>query len=256
MRRIRACAGGASRTCSAPASQGSTREQGIWAARSGDPRGRERGWPPAGWCSRSRDSEGRGRVTRERLDRAAARGAAASGAGPAARDTAGAKRASRSRLAAWLVLAVAVMLADQAAKHWMGSLLRPGEARALTGFFNLVLVFNPGAAFSFLSDASGWQRPLFVVIAVAAAALITWLLVRHAGESLFCLGLALILGGALGNLWDRVLLGHVVDFLDFHAFGRHFPAFNLADSAITCGAALLLYDGFRPSGRGPAGGGG
>jgi signal peptidase II len=147
------------------------------------------------------------------------------------------------RIAPWLALAVVVALADQAGKSAIGAQLRLGEVREVTGFFNLVLAYNRGAAFSFLSDAGGWQRELFIAIAVVATALIVVLLAKHAGERLFCAGLALILGGALGNLWDRVALGHVVDFLDFHAFGWHFWAFNLADSAITVGAGLLILDG-------------
>ena len=147
--------------------------------------------------------------------------------------------------AAWVGLALAIALADQGTKQLIGSLLAAGESRAVTGFFNLVLVFNRGAAFSMLSDAPGWQRELFAGIAVGASALIVVLLARHGADRLFCAGLALILGGALGNLWDRVALGHVVDFLDVHAWGYHWPAFNLADSAITVGAALLILDGFR-----------
>jgi len=155
------------------------------------------------------------------------------------------------RLAAWLALALALALADQGTKQAIGALLAPGEARGITGFFNLVLVYNRGAAFSFLSDASGWQREFFSGLALAASAVIVTLLWRNSGDRLFCAGLALILGGALGNLWDRVALGHVVDFLDFHAFGYHWPAFNLADSAITVGAALLVLDAFRTH-KGPA----
>ena len=109
----------------------------------------------------------------------------------------------------------------------------------------LGLAHNRGAAFSFLSDASGWQRTLFIAIAALATAVIVAMLLRHSGERLFCAGLALILGGALGNLWDRIALGYVVDFLDFHAFGWHFWAFNLADSAITVGAGLLILDSLR-----------
>jgi signal peptidase II len=118
----------------------------------------------------------------------------------------------------------------------------PGEVVHVTGFFNLVHVFNKGAAFSFLANAGGWQRAFFIGVTMAAVALIVYLLRRHERERLFCLGLALILGGALGNLWDRVMLGHVVDFLDFHAAGWHWPAFNVADSAITVGAGLLIVD--------------
>ncbi|TAK52005.1 MAG: signal peptidase II, partial [Betaproteobacteria bacterium] len=126
-----------------------------------------------------------------------------------------------------------------------------GEVLAVTGFFNLVLVFNKGAAFSLLAAAPGWQTPLFAAIALAAAAFISYLLVRHPGQRLFCAGLALILGGALGNLWDRLKWGQVVDFLDLHAAGWHWPAFNVADSAITLGAALLIVESFlhRDAGR-------
>lgn len=155
-------------------------------------------------------------------------------------------RAGRYRvILAWVLLAVVIALADQGTKHLIASLLAAGETRGVTGFFNLVLVFNRGAAFSFLADAPGWQRELFAGIALAASGLIVALLVRNPGQRLFCAGLALILGGALGNLWDRIALGYVVDFLDFHALGYHWPAFNLADSAISVGAALLILDGFR-----------
>ena len=146
---------------------------------------------------------------------------------------------------AWVLLGVVIAFADQGTKVLFGTLLAPGEVRPVTGFFNLVLVFNRGAAFSLLADAPGWQRELFAGLAVAASALIVVLLARHSADRLFCAGLALILGGALGNLWDRIALGHVVDFLDFHAWGYHWPAFNLADSAITVGAALLILDGLR-----------
>jgi signal peptidase II len=120
----------------------------------------------------------------------------------------------------------------------------PGERRPLTGFFNLVLVFNKGAAFSFLADAPGWQTPLLVAFSLAAAVIVSVLLFRSPPRPMFCAGLALILGGALGNVIDRLRFGQVVDFLDFHALGWHWPAFNLADSAITVGAVLLILDGF------------
>jgi signal peptidase II len=131
---------------------------------------------------------------------------------------------------------------DQAVKALVQSQLAPGEVVPVTGFFNLVLVFNTGAAFSFLAGASGWQREFFVTITVAAAVVIVVLLRRHARERLFSAGLTLIMGGAIGNLYDRLTLGKVVDFLDFHALGWHWPAFNVADSAITVGAALLILD--------------
>jgi signal peptidase II len=152
------------------------------------------------------------------------------------------------RVLPWLALAALLALADQASKSAISASLRIGEAREVTGFFNLVLAHNRGAAFSFLSDAGGWQRTLFIGIAVLATAVIVAMLLRHSGERLFSAGLALILGGALGNLWDRIVLGYVVDFLDFHALGWHFWAFNLADSAITVGAGLLILDGLRPAG--------
>ncbi len=148
-------------------------------------------------------------------------------------------------LVPWLALAALVAIADQASKHAVSALLRPGEFREVTGFFNLVLAYNRGAAFSFLSDAGGWQRPLFIGVAAIAVAVIGTLLARHGDERLFCASLALVLGGAIGNVCDRVWLGHVVDFLDFHALGWHFWAFNLADSAISVGAVLMLIDGFR-----------
>ena len=149
------------------------------------------------------------------------------------------------RIAPWLGMAALVAVLDQATKTALAASFRPGEILEITGFFNLVFVYNRGAAFSFLSDAAGWQREFLIGIAAIAAVVIVALLARHPGERLFCAGLALILGGALGNVCDRVVLGHVVDFLDFHALGRHWPAFNLADSAISVGAALLILDGFR-----------
>jgi len=148
------------------------------------------------------------------------------------------------RSAGWFVIAAAVVAADRVIKLIVLQAIAPGEVLAVTGFFNLVLVFNKGAAFSLLAAAPGWQTPLFAAIAIAAAAFISFLLVRHPGQRLFCAGLALILGGALGNLWDRLEWGQVVDFLDFHAAGWHWPAFNVADSAITVGAGLLIVESF------------
>ena len=144
----------------------------------------------------------------------------------------------------WLSLSVVVALIDQVTKLWVGHGFGYGESKAVTDFFNLVLVYNSGAAFSFLSDAGGWQRWLLSAVAVAASVWIIWLLSRHAHQRLFSCALALILGGALGNLVDRVMYGYVVDFLDFYWGAHHFPAFNVADSAVSCGAALLLWDGF------------
>lgn len=137
-----------------------------------------------------------------------------------------------------------VILLDQITKLWISQNFSYGQSLAVTDFFNLVLVHNSGAAFSFLSNAGGWQRWFFSAIAAIASIWITWLLHRHKQEPLFCLALALILGGALGNLIDRVSYGYVVDFLDFYWNGYHFPAFNIADSAVTCGAGLLIWESF------------
>ncbi len=154
----------------------------------------------------------------------------------------------------WFALAVAIVAADRIAKLAVLASFAPGEIRPLTGFFNLVLVFNKGAAFSFLAGAGGWQTAFFAAIAVAAAVVVSVLLVRHPEKRLFALGLALILGGALGNLWDRIAYGHVVDFLDFHAAGWHWPAFNVADSGITLGAGILIAESFIRSDPGSDGG--
>lgn len=148
----------------------------------------------------------------------------------------------RMTLLKWFMLSVLVIISDQISKLWISSHFIYGETLRVSGFFNLVLAHNTGAAFSFLNDAGGWQRWLFSAIAVVAAVWITWLLRRHQQEKLFCFALALILGGALGNLIDRVAYGYVVDFLDFYWNTYHFPAFNIADSAITCGAALVIWD--------------
>ena len=144
----------------------------------------------------------------------------------------------------WLALAIAVIVADQLTKAAVLTAFRPGEELPLLPFLSLVLTFNRGAAFSFLAGADGWQRWLFATIAVAAAAFIVWLL-RRGGSRLYCVGLALILGGAIGNLIDRLWLGQVVDFVLLHWRGWTYPAFNVADSAITVGAVLLILDSFR-----------
>jgi signal peptidase II len=114
----------------------------------------------------------------------------------------------------------------------------------------VVRAHNTGAAFSFLADAAGWQRWFFMAIGIAAAVFIIWMLKSHAGQKLFCFSMAAILGGAVGNVIDRVMHGYVVDFLDFHLAGRHFPAFNVADSAITIGAICLVIDELRRVRRG------
>ncbi len=153
-------------------------------------------------------------------------------------------------MARYLWLSLAVLVLDQLTKWWAQAVLAPHEPVAVLPVFNLTLVFNTGAAFSFLSDAGGWQRYFFVVLAaVIALALVVWLLRLSPAERLLATALALVIGGALGNLIDRLWLGHVVDFLDFHWAGYHWPAFNLADSAISVGVALLLWDGFFPRRR-------
>jgi signal peptidase II len=137
-----------------------------------------------------------------------------------------------------------VILLDQLSKVSISNHFVYGESLAVTRFFNLVLAHNKGAAFSMLNDAGGWQRWMFSVIAMVASVWIIALLRKHREQKLFCFAMAMILGGALGNLIDRITYGYVVDFLDFYWNIHHFPAFNLADSAITCGAAVLLWDNF------------
>lgn len=144
----------------------------------------------------------------------------------------------------WFALAALVVLADQATKALVLARFALGERLELAPFFNLVLVYNKGAAFSFLSDAGGWQKPLLIAFAAGAAALVSFMIMRRPRERLLCTALALILGGALGNVIDRLRFGQVVDFLDAHAGGYHWPAFNVADSAITIGALLLILEGF------------
>jgi signal peptidase II len=144
----------------------------------------------------------------------------------------------------WLLLSAAVIVLDLATKAWIVALFREGEALPVTGFFSLVLAYNTGAAFSFLAGADGWQRWFFAGIAIGASVFLVWML-RRGGSRLLKCGLALILGGALGNLWDRVTIGRVTDFLLFHYAGWSWPAFNVADSAITVGAAFLIIDSFR-----------
>ena len=155
----------------------------------------------------------------------------------------------------WFAAAAAIVAADQAAKFAVQAGLAPGQSVRVTGFFDLVLAYNKGAAFSLLAAAPGWQTPLFIAVALAAVFVITLLLVRSTGRVPYRAGLALILGGALGNLVDRLQYGHVVDFLLLHAYGYAWPAFNVADSAITVGATLLVVEGFlHPERRAENGG--
>jgi len=154
--------------------------------------------------------------------------------------------ASRGSLMPWLGIAFIVILLDQLSKITITRLFELGEDKVITSFFNLTLAYNRGAAFSFLSNQGGWQRYFFTAIAIAAVAFIVHLLRRHAGQRMFCWALALIMGGAIGNVIDRLVYGHVIDFLDFHLAGwGHFPAFNIADSAITIGAILFIFDELR-----------
>ncbi len=150
----------------------------------------------------------------------------------------------------WLWLAAFVVFADQLSKWIVLGTMHPGESRYVAPFFNWVLAFNPGAAFSFLSDAGGWQRWFFTALSLAVSVWIVTMLRRHSGEFRLSLALTLILGGALGNVIDRIRFGMVVDFIQWHAGGYYWPAFNLADSAITLGAALLIWDQFcaKPAG--------
>ncbi len=145
-------------------------------------------------------------------------------------------------LGLWLGLAVVVLLADQLTKILILGHYQLGDSTMVTSFFNVVRVHNAGAAFSFLSDASGWQRWLFIGIGAVAMVLIVWMLRSNPTQRLFSAALTLILGGAMGNVLDRLLYGYVVDFIDVHWAGWHFPAFNVADSAISLGAAALILD--------------
>ncbi len=149
----------------------------------------------------------------------------------------------------WLGLAFVILLIDQFTKVLVIGYYHLGDSTPVTSFFNVVRVHNTGAAFSFLAGASGWQRWFFTALGLVAAGVIVWMLRSHPGQRLFCLAMACILGGAIGNVVDRLLYGYVVDFLDFHwqwmgplFAGGHFPAFNLADAAISLGVICLLLD--------------
>ena len=159
---------------------------------------------------------------------------------------------NKTSLWPWLGLAAAVLLLDQFTKVLILGYYQLGDSTRVTGFFNVVRVHNTGAALSFLHDAGGWQRWFFTAIGVAAAVFIVWMLRSHPGQKLFAFALSCILGGALGNVIDRLLHGYVVDMLDFHwSFlsglfpGGHFPAFNIADAGITIGAVALVLDELR-----------
>ena len=146
----------------------------------------------------------------------------------------------------WLGVALIVLIADQFTKVLILGYYKYGDATVVTSFFNIVRAHNTGAAFSFLAAASGWQRWLFTGLGLAATLFILYMLRTHSGQKLFSFALACILGGAIGNVIDRLLHGYVVDFLQFHWGNRwYFPAFNVADSAITVGAACLILDELR-----------
>ena len=151
-------------------------------------------------------------------------------------------KAGSSGMLQWLGLAFIILLVDQFTKVLIVGYYHLGDSTYVTSFFNVVRAHNSGAAFSFLAGASGWQRWFFTIIGFVAAAVIIWMLRSHAGQRLFSFAMACILGGAIGNVIDRMAHGYVIDFLDFHWHGMHFPAFNVADSAITLGAICLILD--------------
>ncbi len=148
-----------------------------------------------------------------------------------------------SKVGRWYLLAVLIVVLDQLTKQWVSSSFSYGESLELLPFLNLTLVHNMGAAFSFLSDAGGWQRWFFAIVSLLViVVLIVWLSRLPARQYLLATALALVLGGAVGNLWDRVFLGYVVDFVDVYYQNYHWPAFNVADTAITIGAILLILE--------------
>ena len=153
-----------------------------------------------------------------------------------------ASKNSGASLWPWLCIAVVIILADQFTKTLIVGAFQLGDSHTVTSYFNIVRAHNTGAAFSFLAGAGGWQRWFFIGLGIAAALFIVWLLRSHGGQRLFSWALALILGGALGNVIDRFIHGYVVDFLQFHYASWAFPSFNVADSAITIGAACLILD--------------
>jgi signal peptidase II len=155
---------------------------------------------------------------------------------------AGRSSSAAPSLGLWLGLALVVVLLDQLSKTLVIGAFQLNDSRTLTSWFNLVRVHNSGAAFSFLAGASGWQRWFFVGLGTLASGFIVWMLKKHPGQKLFCFAVTMIMGGAIGNVIDRLLHGHVVDFIQVHYGGWYFPAFNLADSAITLGAVCLILD--------------
>ncbi len=145
----------------------------------------------------------------------------------------------------WFLISAIVVALDLYTKHLIQQAFTFGEHLTVTSFFDLVRFHNEGAAFSFLSSAGGWQKWFFTAVAAIAVIVITYLIRKNPMQKLFCIGLALVLGGAIGNLYDRLTLGYVVDFLYFHINEYYWPAFNVADSAISVGVAILLWDSFK-----------
>lgn len=155
------------------------------------------------------------------------------------------RNAPGASLFPWLAIAFIVILADQFTKVLILGNYKLGDVTYVTSFFDVVRAHNTGAAFSFLHDAAGWQRWFFTGLGLAATVFIVWMLKRHGGQRMFSWALSLILGGALGNVIDRLVHGYVVDFIQVHYGRAYFPAFNIADSAITIGAGLLILDELR-----------
>jgi len=145
-------------------------------------------------------------------------------------------------LTRWLVLAACLLVADQLTKLWFDSTLRYGDRLNVLPFFDFTLLYNRGAAFSFLADQAGWQRWFFTVLGLGASAFMLWMMHKNRSQTRLLLALALILSGALGNVIDRVAYGHVIDFLLFYWKNWYYPAFNVADSCITLGAILMILD--------------
>ena len=158
-------------------------------------------------------------------------------------------KSGSSGLALWLGLSLLIILVDQITKTMIVSAFQLGDSHTVTSFFNIVRAHNKGAAFSMLADAAGWQRWFFIGLGMVASGALIWMIRGHASQKLFCFAAAMILGGAVGNVVDRIIHGYVVDFLQFRFDlldplfrGGYFPVFNVADSAITVGAVCLVLD--------------
>ena len=145
----------------------------------------------------------------------------------------------------WLWISVVVLVLDQITKQAVTANFQYGESKYILSWFNLVLAHNTGAAFSFLAGASGWQREFFIVVTITISCVLLWMLKNNRGNRVLSVALSLVIGGAFGNLYDRVTHGYVIDFVQWHAAGYFWPAFNVADSAICIGAGLLIFDSFR-----------